>query len=517
MAGFRELSTVDVIRAATAIYLQSSSHSSSNLSLLDHFCGGSAINISEEESKDVELVHLLILCAEKIGSQQFDRASTLLDHCENFSSKIGNSVERVVHYFVKALQERFNRETGKITSKRVKGEEIQLLQPEETILSLRPALVACYKESSFYQATLFAGTQAIIERVASAKRIHLIDLAIRSGSHCIVLMQALATRQECPVELLKITAVGSSSKQRMEETGKRLAYFAETWNLPFSFKIVLVTETKDLNEDKFDLNAGEAVAVYSPILLSRTRHPDFLIKMLRKISPCVMVVIEVEANHTSQNFEDRFFEVLFHYSASFDCLKVSMARCDPERVTFEEMYLGVTTAFSFCLEVPSVWEKYVDETRHGEQISDGRVLRTGVFRKSLVRGGTGAEVSCSSTSTSSARPIFCKRHKVIPARGREARRPGRRQLARHAPQPENLGTTATLSPESWRNTQDLTEPRQPRFPQNRGVTRKISQNRGVTRKIPRLPITQQSESHTVWKKSGKLGFRGSLQKGSQRR
>ena len=105
-----------------------------------------------------------------------------------------------------------------------------------------------------------------------------------------------------------------------------------------------------------------------------------------------------------------------------------------------------------------VWEKYVDETRRGEQISDSRVPRTGVFRKSLVRGGTGAEVSRSSTSTSSARLISRKRHKVIPARGREARRPGRRQLARHAPQPENLGTTATLSPESWRNTQDLTEP-----------------------------------------------------------
>ncbi|KAK9205950.1 hypothetical protein WN943_016221 [Citrus x changshan-huyou] len=159
-----------------------------------------------------------------------------------------------------------------------------------------------------------------------------------------------------------------------------------------------------------------------------------------------------------------------------------------------------------------VWEKYVDETRHGEQISDGRVLRTGVFRKSLVRGGTGAEISCSSTSTSSARPTSCKRHKAIPARGREARRPGRRQLAIHALQPENLGTTTTLSPEPRRNTQDptfvhnaayrssrspilspkkrkqdLTEPRQPRFPQNRGVTRKI----------PRLPITQQN----LWRRN----------------
>ena len=129
----------------------------------------------------------------------------------------------------------------------------------------------------------------------------------------------------------------------------------------------------------------------------------------------------------------------------------------------------------------TVWDKYVDETRHGEQISDGRVLRTGVFVKSLVRGGTGAEISWSSTSTSSARSISCKRHKIIPARGREARRPGRRQLARHALQPENLGTTATLSPEPWRNTQD------PTFAHNAAV---------------RVPYRLEE--------SGKLGFRGSL-------
>ena len=66
----------------------------------------------------------------------------------------------------------------------------------------------------------------------------------------------------------------------------------------------------------------------------------------------------------------------------------------------------------------TVWDKYVDETRNDEQISDGRVLRTGVFRKSLVREGTGAEISCSSTMLSSARPISYKRDTAIPARGR---------------------------------------------------------------------------------------------------
>ena len=112
----------------------------------------------------------------------------------------------------------------------------------------------------------------------------------------------------------------------------------------------------------------------------------------------------------------------------------------------------------------TVWDKCVDETRHGEQIPDSRVLRTGALRKGLVRGRTGAEISCSSASTPSARPNSCKGHMAVPACCREARRPGRRQLTRHALQPKNLGTTATFSPESWRNTQGLTEPRQPRFP-----------------------------------------------------
>ena len=97
----------------------------------------------------------------------------------------------------------------------------------------------------------------------------------------------------------------------------------------------------------------------------------------------------------------------------------------------------------------TVWDKYVDETRNDEQISDGGVLRTGVFRKSLVRGGTGAEISCSSTSTSSARPISCKKHKSIPAvflLRVYSRRPGQRQLARRALQSENQGTKATQPP-----------------------------------------------------------------------
>jgi hypothetical protein len=40
-------------------------------------------------------------------------------------------------------------------------------------------------------------------------------------------MQALATHHECPIELLKINAVGTSSKQEIEEIRKGFTRFAE--------------------------------------------------------------------------------------------------------------------------------------------------------------------------------------------------------------------------------------------------------------------------------------------------
>lgn len=102
-------------------------------------------------------------------------------------------------------------------------------------------------------------------------------------------MQALATRFECPIELLKVTAVGTTSKQEIEKTGKGLAHFAETLNMPFLFEIVRVRDFKDLNKDIFELKVGEVVAVDSPVILNKMLMKpsllEFLIKVLRDLNP----------------------------------------------------------------------------------------------------------------------------------------------------------------------------------------------------------------------------------------
>ena len=123
----------------------------------------------------------------------------------------------------------------------------------------------------------------------------------------------------------------------------------------------------------------------------------------------------------------------------------------PREQVLSSFYCWSTTLPNTRNWETGVWEKYVDETSHDEQISDGRVLRTGVSRKSLVSEGAGAGVGipCSSTSTASARSISCKKHKDIPAvflLRVDLRRPVQRQLARHAFQSENLSTRATQPP-----------------------------------------------------------------------
>ena len=83
-------------------------------------------------------------------------------------------------------------------------------------------MIECQYELPFCQISQFAAIQAIMDNVASAKTAHLVDPGIKTGSYWPVMMQALADRYDCPLELLKITAVGPS-KQIIEEVGNQLS------------------------------------------------------------------------------------------------------------------------------------------------------------------------------------------------------------------------------------------------------------------------------------------------------
>ncbi|KAL5976288.1 hypothetical protein ACLOJK_020618 [Asimina triloba] len=180
---------------------------------------------------------------------------------------------------------------------------------EERLMGADPDLLAFHKQVPISQVIQFLGVQPIIDSVVSAKRIHLIDLGLRLGAHWSIVMKALEGRSSCSVELLKLSAVGTS-EEKIKKVGQQLVSFAENLKLPFIFKPVIVSDMKDIREDLFEIKSGEAAAVYSPLVMRTMIHRpgclENLLTVIKNLKPCIMTVSEVEANHNSRSFINRF-------------------------------------------------------------------------------------------------------------------------------------------------------------------------------------------------------------------
>ncbi|KAI3968738.1 hypothetical protein MKX01_028888 [Papaver californicum] len=338
------LSTEEVFRVAGARFIQLSAKQDDDMIVITNQFDCSISSLSDEESKDVELAQLLLASAESVNNKQFDLASRLLTQCDYLSSTTGNPVQRAVYYFAEGLRDRIDRETGRIPLKISEGRGEQPIDVDKALMTLNPALMACHQTLPFGKVLQFAGIQAIVDNVASASKVHLIDFGIRIGMQGTVLIQALASRHQCPIELLKITAVGTL-RHPIEETGKRLETFAESMNSPFKFEVLIISDLNELKPESFEIEADEAVAVYCPLFLRTMilmpNRLETLMRVVRNLNPCVMVVTEIEGNHNSPSFVNRFIETLFYYGAVFDCIGTCMDEQNHEnRIVTERFYYG---------------------------------------------------------------------------------------------------------------------------------------------------------------------------------
>ncbi|WCJ23337.1 hypothetical protein M5689_005369 [Euphorbia peplus] len=337
MAGVNRLSTHEIMKVSKETFRKLSSQQYIDISTVQKFFGCAQFDLSDEEVKDVQLALVLMASAHKVSDKNFDDARRLLNLCDFLSSCKGTSVQRVVHYFTKALQERIGRETGTISPG---SKEAKLFHPHHPTKGVDPAFISCCLQLPCIRISHFAAIQAVLDSLASAKRVHFIDLAISCGVHCPVLLQALANRQERPVEFLKITAIGTpATKQKIEEIGKCLTCLAETLNLPFLFSIAMIFDIKDLEKEILQISDDEVAAVFSLNVLRNTRAvPDFLkyfSRFLRNLNPCVLAIVESEEHCNSPVFINNFHESLLSYSSFYDCVQACIDQGDPNRLVLE--------------------------------------------------------------------------------------------------------------------------------------------------------------------------------------
>ncbi|XP_023742319.1 DELLA protein RGL2 [Lactuca sativa] len=338
----RKLSTDAVIRLGGEKFIQSCSSSINDISIPSHPYSTSFSGFSIQETKDIELIQNLLLSAEKVSNQKFERSSKLLDWCDASSSNSGNPIQRLVHYFSKALREKIANETGRISFHGPRKNHVDDLA--KRMLSANPTTVSIYQKLPFFQVGQFSGVQALVDAVVGATKVHVIDLSIKQGVQGTILMQALISQPICTIEHLKITAVGTNYKEKIEQAGDWLKSFAESINLSFSFNVAMVEDMLMFNENLLELDPEEALAIYSSYglwgMIGQQGRLESLMKVIKNINPRVMVVSEAAVNLNSPKFVNRFIESLFYFGALFDALEDCMDREDENRAITESVYMG---------------------------------------------------------------------------------------------------------------------------------------------------------------------------------
>ncbi|CAM6025732.1 unnamed protein product [Sphagnum balticum] len=298
------------------------------------FTSGAQNLILQEENTGLDLVHLLLGCAEAIEACDFDVGHAVLTRLRAKSSPHGDPMKRIAFYFADALGDRLAKEFAAMNSSRTtalidKPAESAAITPataSSSALESDLAYQASYELLPFEKFTHFTGNQAILEAMLEHPKLHIVDLAIRQGLQWPGFIQALAVRRGGPPRLLRITAVGLDVSA-LQQTGKRLAHFAESLQVPFEYCVV-PESLENLEKGKIRVEVDEILAVNCCSVLHsllRFKHGvlENVLCTIRALNPVVVSLLEVEANHNAPSFMARFVEALHYYSALFDSLEAT--------------------------------------------------------------------------------------------------------------------------------------------------------------------------------------------------
>ncbi|KAL1193015.1 Scarecrow-like protein 18 [Cardamine amara subsp. amara] len=225
---------------------------------------------SATTSASHHLRRLLLTAADFVSQSNFTAAQNLLSILSVNSSPYGDSTERLVHLFTKALSVRINRQQQDPTAETVatwKTNEMAMSNSTVFTSSVckeqflfrtknnNSDFESCYylwlnQLTPFIRFGHLTANQAILDATETTNGngpLHILDLDMSQGLQWPPLMQALAERSSNPNNpppSLRITGCGRDVTV-LNRTGDRLTRFANSLGLQFQFH-TLVIEEEDL-------------------------------------------------------------------------------------------------------------------------------------------------------------------------------------------------------------------------------------------------------------------------------
>lgn len=291
----------------------------------------------------LDLVSVLSKCAEAVGDEDVSRAGNLMDLLGNMVSVSGTPIQRLAAYMLEGLRARLE----------VSGYNIykKLRCEPPTGKQLLSYMHILYIICPYYKFAYMSSNAIILEAMQNENRIHIIDFQVAMGSQWMDLIKDLAKRPGGPPSI-RVTGVDDPNSAYAREgglelVGKRLVQTAQRCGVPFEFHAAAMSGC-EVHGENLGLRQGESIAVNFPYMLhhmpdesvSTANHRDRLLRLVKNLSPKVVVLVEQESNTNTTPFHARFRETLDYYTAMFESIDVARPRDDKERINAEQHCLA---------------------------------------------------------------------------------------------------------------------------------------------------------------------------------
>nr|GLL26844.1 scarecrow-like protein 9 [Ipomoea trifida] len=306
--------------------------------------GGKGRGKKKNGKRDViDLRTLLIHCAQAVAADDRRSANELLKQIRQHSSPFGDGSQRLANCFADGLEARLAGTGSQIYKALVN----KRTSAADYLKAYHLYLASC----PFRKISCFASNKTTIIKSANSMRVHIIDFGILYGFQWPTFIQRIAARDGGPPKV-RITGIefpqpGFRPAERIEETGRRLADYAESFNVPFEYNAIAkkweTITLEDLKLDKDDFLVVNCLYRFKnlhdeTVLAEGSR--TLVLNLIRKINPDIFIHGIVNGAYSAPFFVTRFREALFHFSALFDMLETNVPRDVPERMLIEREIFG---------------------------------------------------------------------------------------------------------------------------------------------------------------------------------
>ncbi|CAN1135212.1 Scarecrow-like protein 9 [Linum perenne] len=291
----------------------------------------------------VDLRTLLITCAQAVAADDGTSASGLLKQIRLHSSPFGDANQRLANCFADGLEARIAGTGSQI----YKGLVNKKICAADVLKAYHLYLAAC----PFRKLSNFVSNKTIRTMSGDAMKVHVIDFGVLYGFQWPTLIQRMSWRPGGPPKL-RITGIdfpqpGFRPAERVEETGRRLAAYAEKFKVPFEYNAI-AKKWENVQLEDLKIERDEFVVVNclyrAKNLLDETVCVDsprkIVLGLIKKIDPQLFIHGVINGAFNAPFFVTRFREALFHFSAMFDMLETVVPREDQERMLIEKEIFG---------------------------------------------------------------------------------------------------------------------------------------------------------------------------------